>query len=436
MSFFSILKQNVVGKYLVNSSWLLVENILRSILGLFLVGLIARYLGPEQYGKLNFATAFVFIAGILADLGLRGIVVRDLVKEQDKTDEILATVFILKFFGGILVLCICLGVIITLRSSDTLTWWLVGIIAASYIFTAFEVVDFWFQSQVQSKYTVIAKILVFFIISLLKVLLVVSKTPLITFAWIFWLELLLQAVAFTVAYRIYGRSLKIFQATLERTRILLINCWPAMLSAFALFIQSYMDQIMLGQMLGDEEVGQYSAALKVIEIFILLPTVVCNSIAPAITRAQMNDNAQYYNYLLNNYRLMFLFFLFSAIPIFFLAKIIVLTIYGNAYEYSAALLSLLSIRLFFANFGIAKNLLFIINENLFRYSLLTSVIGAFLNVLLNYILIPKYHSFGAIWASIVSFSITIFIIDLFYSKARHNLKLMLYAIITPLKLKL
>lgn len=435
MNFKIIFSDKILFKYFKNTSWLMADNIIRSFVGVFILGLIARYLGPEQYGQLSFATAFVLIPSILAGLGLRDIIIRDLAKEQNKADEILATALILKLVGGIFVFFLCFGMITVIRPTDTTTWWLVGIIAASYIFMAFEVTDFWFHSQVNAKYTVISRLSVFFIISLLKIWLVIAKTPLIAFAWIFFLEFVLQAGAFLLAYRINGKTIKLMQATVIKAKALLTNSWPVVLSAFALFIQSYIDQIMLGQMVGNREIGQYSAALRIIEFFVLLPTVICSSIAPAITRAKTYDKILYHHYLLNTYRVMFLLFLFIAIPIFLFAKPITSIIYGDAYQYSAGILAILSLRLFFANLGIARNL-FIINENLFQYSLLTSSIGAILNILLNYYFIPLWHSFGAILASIISFSVTLFLIDIFYSKARVNLKLQIYAIITPFKFKI
>lgn len=422
--------------YFANMFWLMADRVVRTVIGLFFLGFIARYLGPEQYGKLSFATAFVIVPSIFAGLGLREIIVRDLVKKQDKIDEILATAFILKLLGGIIVLFFCIGMITAIRPTDIEAWWLVGIIAASFIFMAFEVTDFWFQSQVMSKHIVIAKLAAFLIVFLLRIWLVYAKAPLVAFAWCSFIEMLLQAVAFIVAYQIHGKTIKFFQATWTMAKNLLANCWPAVITALALFIQAYMDQIMLGQMLGDKEVGQYSAALRIIELFILIPSVICSSITPAITRAKMKSKDLYHNYLLNNYRLMFLLFILIALPIAIFAKQIISIIYGNAYQYSAPLLTLLSFRLFFANFGIARNLLFIVNDGLFRYSLLAASIGAIANIALNLILIPRYHSFGAIWASLISFSLTLFVIDFFYSKTRVNLKLMLYAIITPFKFKI
>jgi O-antigen/teichoic acid export membrane protein len=132
---------------------------------------------------------------------------------------------------------------------------------------------------------------------------------------------------------------------------------------------------------------------------------------------------------------MFLLFVVTAIPIFLFSKKVVVLVYGEEYHAAGLLLSLFAIRLFFANMGVAKSL-FITNENLFRYSLLTAVTGSVINVVLNYILIPKYASVGAIWSMIASFFVTIFFIDLFYADVRKNLKVMVKGILTPWKFKL
>jgi len=132
---------------------------------------------------------------------------------------------------------------------------------------------------------------------------------------------------------------------------------------------------------------------------------------------------------------MFILFLATAIPIFFLAGPIVLFLFGNAYQPASGLLCLFAIRLLFTNFGVAKSL-FITNENLFKYSMFTAIVGSLANVSLNYILIPRYASIGAIWAMIISFIITIFIVDVFFSSLRKNLNIMIEAMLTPWKLRI
>ncbi|HRD54036.1 MAG TPA: polysaccharide biosynthesis C-terminal domain-containing protein [Flavobacteriales bacterium] len=133
--------------------------------------------------------------------------------------------------------------------------------------------------------------------------------------------------------------------------------------------------------------------------------------------------------MLNQYRLMFGLFLVTAIPLYFLAKPIVVLLFGAEFEPAGVLLGLFAIRLFFTNMGTGKRG-FITNEGLFRYSLLTALVGVALNVGINWLLIPDYRSIGAIWATIISFSVSIFVLDLITVRTRENLRLMLTGIIT------
>ena len=168
---------------------------------------------------------------------------------------------------------------------------------------------------------------------------------------------------------------------------------------------------------------------------LFIPMSIYISVAPVVTEAKLRGEKEFYERLLNLYRLMFILFILTAVPIFLFANQIVVVFFGAKYSPAGTLLALFSIRLFFTNFGVAKSL-FIANENLFRYSLVTAVIGTLVNVILNYALIPRYASIGAIWATIASFAVTIFVVDIFYSKTRKNLRTMLVAIATPWRLKI
>ncbi|MEM6262799.1 MAG: polysaccharide biosynthesis C-terminal domain-containing protein, partial [Bacteroidota bacterium] len=171
-------------------------------------------------------------------------------------------------------------------------------------------------------------------------------------------------------------------------------------------------------------VGQYSVALKLIELFGFIPTILVQSFAPAITKAKARAPELYHQRLLSFYRLVFLLFIVVSIPLFFTAEWIVVTLYGEPYRPAGILLSLFAIRLLFTNMGVAKSQ-FITNESLFKYSLMTAIVGALVNIMVNYFMIPLYGAKGAIIATIVSFTISIFILDVFFLRTRFNLKLMI-----------
>lgn len=420
-------------KIISNTSWLFVDRILRMGVGLFVGIWVARYLGPEQFGLYNYAVAFVSLFSAFTTLGLDGIVVRDIVRDPACKDETLGSAFVLKLIGGTATLLLTLGTISLLRPDDGLTRWLVGITAAGLIFQAFDTIDLWFQSQVQSKYTVYAKNAVFMLITLVKIALINIQAPLIAFAWAGLVEIALGSLGLVMAYRVNRCYFRAWRVSFLRAKNLLSDSWPLILSSLAIYIQARIDQVMLGEMIGNSEVGQFSAAMKLIEVFGFVPMVIQSSIAPTITKAKTQSEALYYERLLNLYRLMFILFIVTAIPLICLSRQIVVALLGDEYKAAGVLLSLFAIRLFFANFGVAKGL-FIANENLFRYSLVTAIVGSIVNIVLNYLLIPRYASVGSLWAMIISLFITIFFIDFFYFKVRENLRIMLKAIITPWQL--
>ena len=417
-------------KIVANTGWLFVDRIFRIGVGLVVGVWIARYLGPEQFGLYNYAIAFVSIFTSFATLGLDSIVVRDLVRTPTVQTEILGTAFFLKLISGLTTLITAVSIITLIHPTKHLTHWLVGIIAARLVFQSFDAIDLWFQSKVESKYTIYAKNTIFILITFLNLLLIKLQAPLIAFAWINFIEIVLVSLGLVVVYQITGQTVKAWRINLFRAKNLLNDSWPIILSGTAIYIQARIDQVMLGGMVGDLEVGQYSAALRLIEVFGFVPMIIHKSVTPKITQSKTESETVYFRNLLQVYRLMTILFLVIAIPLFLFSNRIVVSLYGHEYQTAGLLLSLSSVRLFFTNFGVARSL-YIINENLFKHSLMTAAIGCMINIFLNYVLIPKYASAGSIIATIISFLVTTFIVDLFFKRTRENVKLMVKAIFTP-----
>jgi polysaccharide transporter, PST family len=141
-------------KILDNIGWLFFDKMLRMAVGLLVVVWMARYLGPEQFGLLNFAMAFVGLFGAIATLGLQGIMVRDIVRKPEESKVILGTGFVLQVVGGLMAFGLVILVISYLRPDDTLAKTIVAILGFTQVLKASEVVKYWFESQVQSKFVV------------------------------------------------------------------------------------------------------------------------------------------------------------------------------------------------------------------------------------------------------------------------------------------
>jgi O-antigen/teichoic acid export membrane protein len=390
-------------RYFVNTSWLMGHRVLSMVVALFVGVYVARYLGPEQFGLLSYAGSFVGLFTALATLGLDGIMVRELVKTPERRDELLGTAFWLKA-GGAILMWVGIAMAVPFTHNDTQTNILIVIIAFAVIFQAFNVIDFNYQAEVKSK---------------TKLVFVWIAAPLVWFACVFLLDAVVRAMGLLAMYLQNTGKVWYWKWRWQTAKELLRDSWPLILSSGAIMIQARIDQVMLNEMIGSAEVGQYSVAMRMIEAFGFIPMVIYSSLAPSITNAKKTSEIFYRQRLAQLYRLMFLLFLAVAIPIYLAAKPGVILLFGEAYAKAGWLLQLFAIRLFFTNLGIARSL-FITNNNLFKYSFIASVVGAILNIAFNYLLIPYYGASGAIVATIISFTFTIFVLDACYSETKDN----------------
>jgi O-antigen/teichoic acid export membrane protein len=418
-------------KYSNNTVWLFIDRIVRLSIGLFVSVWVTRYLGPNDFGLLSFSQSFVGIFAVFASLGLDSILVNHLIDKKIDSSDLLFTAFTLKLIAGFISVILCFfSVAFFLKSEDSSL--LISIISISTIFQAFNVVDSFFQSKTISKYVVFSNIISFIICSIFKLLFVYFDFPLIYFALISIVETCLLALGYL--YFFYANKLQgKYNFKIKIAKTLLGESWPLILSGGVLMIQSRIDQVMLKEMTNNLEVGYYSTALRLIEVFGFVTVILSNSLSPAIYKAKLISKKLYENRLLNYYRLNFILFLATAIPLYFFSEFIVEVLFGREFMPAGVLLALMSIRLFFTNMGTARGA-FIVTEKLFKFSLLAMIIGTLVNICANFILIPVNGAYGSIIATIVSFTVSIFIIDLFIVKGRENLFIMTKAILTFYKL--
>lgn len=419
-------------KALTNTGWLFGDQILRMAVGLLVGVWIARYLGPEQFGLLNYAMAFVALFGAIASLGLSGIAVRDLVKNPASANTMLGTAFVLQFIGGFVAFGLAIAVIGFARPDDGLAKLMVAVLGFVMVFKSTEVVKYWFESQVQSKYTVWVENGAFMVFAAVKVGLILTNASLMSFVWAVFAEGLLVAAGLLGMYAWRGGRLLAWHGHYQRAKILLKDSWPLILSGLAIMVYMRIDQIMLGQMQGDEAVGIYSAAVRISEVWYFVPMAIVASVFPSIIEAKRQSELLYYERLQKLYNLMVLLAVAVAVPMTFLSEWAVGILFGERYLQAAPVLSI-SI---WAGVSVAMSLVhgkWLLAEGLQRYGLLYTLFGALINIVLNLNLIPLYGIRGAAWATLCAQTAPIFL-QLFIPKARTNFMLMLFALWAPYKL--
>ena len=164
-------------KYGGNTLFLFVERVYRTILGITVGILLARYLGPSGFGKYNLALSIAFIVSTFTALGLQEIVIKDLVESKKDKNNILGSSFYLIFFLNILVFTISFLIFINFQFKDGL-FSLILVFLFSNIFLSFKVIEHYFSSQVLSKYTVYTNIIVLTTVNIAKLTLIYYKSSL------------------------------------------------------------------------------------------------------------------------------------------------------------------------------------------------------------------------------------------------------------------
>ena len=404
-------------KALTNTGWLFGDQILRMGLGLLVGVWIARYLGPEQFGLLSYAIAFVSLFGAIASLGLNGIVVRDLVKEPDDANTLLGTAFVLQFIGGFLAFGLAIVIIGFARPDDGLTKLMIAVLGFVMVFKSTEVVKYWFESQVQSKYTIWIENGAFLLFAIVKVSLILGQASLMAFVWAAFVEGVLVAAGLLGIYAWRGGYLSNWRLHYNRAKTLLKDSWPLILSGMAIMVYMRIDQIMLGQMLGDEAVGIYSAAVRISEVWYFIPTAIVASVFPSIIEAKKQSEALYYQQLQKLYDLMVLLALAVAVPMTFLSDWIIELLFGGAYGQAGNVLAIHIWSGLFVFLSVASGKWFVV-ENLTMLALKRNLYGAALNVILNLVLIPNWGMQGAAMATLISYSVAAYFSDFLLLRTR------------------
>lgn len=419
-------------KIIGNTSWLLGERALRLVVAVLVNAWVARYLGPSRFGLLNYAMAFVAIFGPITTLGLEGIVVRDIVRRTTSSAETLGTTFALRLIGGGLCFGAVYAAISLANPHQPLTRALVAIVATGMLFRAFDTIDFWNQSQVQSKYTVYATSTGMLLAGAIKVALIITKAPLAAFAWATASETFIAAVGLVIVYHHNGQSMASWRVTAERAKSLLHQSWPLILSGFGALVNLDIDRVMLGKMAGPTEVGIYSAAARLSEIWYFTATAVVTSAFPALVHSRTLDKKVYNMRLQQLYDHLVWMALSVAVAGTLLSRPVVHALYGSAYERAAPILAL---HIWASLFTFQGALLskWLINEGLLKFSFIRHGFGAVVNVLMNLYMIPRYGAVGAAISTLVSYATSHWIACFTYPKTRVAGRMMAFALLIPIR---
>lgn len=404
-------------KYFKNTSWLIVEKLLRIVYAIILGSLVARYLGPKDFGSLNYVQSIVMIFLPLSTLGLDNIVIKNLVEDQIKFNTVLGTSFLIKLFGSILLL-IVLGTTLQFMDNEALVDYYIILIALTTIFHSFNVIDYYFQSKVLSKYVVFTNIGMMLVSGIVKLLLIYNKSPLLYFIYVIILDAFLLAVGLILFYyRSNKLDIKTWNFNSSIAKKMLNESWPLILSGIFVTLYMRIDQIMIKEILGNEAVGKYAAAIKISEVWYFFPVVLASSLFPAIINSKKISKKIYYERLQKLFSLIFKIAFLIAVFITFLGDFIIDLLYGIEYYEASSVLKIHIWTGIFVFIGVVSGKWYVI-ENLQIISFLRTFAGCVINIVANLYFIKEFGIKGAAISTLLSQIIACYVFDVFDKRTR------------------
>jgi len=416
-----------------NIFWLFNEKVFRFTLGFFVSILVTRYLGPEQYGILSYAIAFAGLFGVFSTLGLNTILVRELVKQPERRDEIIGTALSMMLISGFIFCLASICSIYFIRPDDHLSLLLVSILSVPFLFKAFKVIALYYESEVNSKRVIPITLGVLVITNLTKICLVYLNFSVAYFAVVSVLESILTSISLVCLYTLTTtNSLKLlFNVGLAKS--LFRDGFPLMLSSFMIIVYMRIDQVMIRELTNDKEAGLYAISVRLTELWYFIPVIISSSTFPNIVKSLKHKEEAFNDKLQKLYNLIVLIFYFIAIPISLFATPIITMLYGEPYAESGILLSLLIWAGLFVGLGTIRGA-YIFALNLTKIYLYITVSSAILNVVLNLILIPIYGAMGAVLATLASYVLASFLSCFIFKPLWQNGMMMIKALLWPFKL--
>lgn len=402
----------------------------------FAVGiLVARYLGPEAYGQLHYALAVIMIMMGVISPGLKDVTTRKFDAESHITGQILKATFRLMLLSNIVMFLLALLVVFLLRPGEDLIWMMAFVIGIGNLFRTFEVFELWFHYKLEMGKTVVIQAFSFLIVSASKLAFIYFGLDVFWFAAITGFELLLTGIGFWLLFAVRGRQrLDMAQKPAKGLkRALFGESLPGIAGLAFTLLLFKVDQVMLGWLLSDTEVGLYAVAVPFSEYWIFLAAALTVSMYPALLESYRDSASKFEDYFQRLCGILIWVSALIIVPVWLFGEFIILFFLGDVYAPSAKILSIHIWSLMFLFLIEPLKKWFVIRQQL-RFFLIISGMAAFLNIAMNFWLIPGLGGQGAAWATITAYSCAGFWGLLFFRETRPAMRNIILSVGAPVKM--
>lgn len=416
------------NKFIKNTGWLIADKVFHMVLSLVITSITARYLGTHGYGLINYGLAFVNVFIIVCKLGIDAILVNEIIRDSEKTGEILGTTLGLRLVSGILSVFATALFVLILKPGNWVIFAITCIQALSVVFAAFDTMEYYFQSQLASQYSTISRTISYSFVCVLRILLVICHADVVWFAFAAVLDYFVVGTVMLLFYRKVGKDRLCFSKS--RAISLLTKSRAFILSGLLVVIYTQMDRLMIGSLANDSEtqVGLYTAAMNLATYWIFVPTALMDSARPIIMTHKAEHQEERY---IRRYKQLICAIIWisilAGIAFTLFPKWFIYILYGKAYQKAIPLLVVLIWSKLFSLLGTVRGI-WLVCEDYSRYVKYLIGGGAIINLVLNFILIPQMGAMGAAIATLITEICGAIFIPLLFKDTRPFVKLMITSI--------
>ena len=372
-----------------------------NVLSALLVGiLVARYLGPEKYGLMNYVVSYVSLFSVLATFGMDNIEIRELAREKVSKEVLLGTAFRLRLVFACLTMLL-IAVTAWIFEADSFTLTMILVYSLSVVLLTFSVIRNYFTSIVLNEYVVKTEIFRTCIGAGVKIVLLLLHASLAWFIVALTFDFFLVASGYVYSYHAKVGQIRNWCFDAKVARYLVRQSFPLLLSGSALIVYQRIDQVMIRNMLDNTAVGYFATAGRFTELIVFLPLVMVQTISPLLVRVKEKNPADYEARKQKFVDVVVWTAILLSVGVSLCAYWLVRWSFGPAYLAAAPVLRILAFKTVGMALSVAAGQLIVI-EHIQQWAVIRNLIGCAVCVVANYVLIPSFGIVGSAWATILT----------------------------------
>ncbi len=383
-----------------NLGFLLSDNVIKLVIGFFISIFIARYLGSENIGKVNYVIAFLGFYEIFIIFGMDVTLTKEIGLNLNQKNRMLSSIIVFRLIVFLITLPFWILMFQKISNNDLKLNSIFYLFITNVFLTIFLVPKNYYQAMSLNKYDVISSQMGYIISTLLKIAFVYFKGDIYIFILITLLEKLIYILLIWFFY--LKREKFKLEVDIVFLKKIIKESFPLLLAGISIFVYMKIDQLMVGKMLDMKQVGVYSIGVKLSELIYFIPMAISTAYLPKILHAKKEKTIkEYENEVINLGKINVLIcFIFSLGATLFGEKFVEL-VYGIEYLKSGQVFVIYSWASIFVAIGVSHgNYLVCENEN--KLSFYATLLGAVFNFLLNLIFIKKFGIIGSSIATVLS----------------------------------